>query len=164
MADSIGTTILKAMETRLKLATVTIDGEAFTPPTGLVVERERVGVIQPKHVANGPLVVIHRTGQEPTVRNHHKSRMLLRVMDVAIVISASADSMKNSEALDPPANWVVQALQSEPTLNGLAHWISEEGEEDLYTIFEDSAAIIAAREMKLQIHFHTRTENPEVRE
>ena len=163
MADSIALAIMKAAETRLGVANVQIDGQTYTPPSNLTVERERVGVIQPKHVRDGPLVVIHRAGQSPSQRDHHKSPMLRRVLKLKISIAANAGDVKNSEALDPPGNWVVQALQSEPTLGGIAHWISEEGEEDYYTMFEDSSEIVVMREMDIHIAFHTRTENPETR-
>lgn len=163
MADSIALKIQKAVETRLKLASVTIGGEVFNPPANLTVERERIGLIQPKHVQDGPLIVIHMGGQNPTARDHYKSPMLRRVLKLTAVIAASADAAKNSDALDPATNWVIQALQSEPTLGNLAHWISEEGQDDYYTFYDDSSLVVAQRELALNISFHTRTDNPEAR-
>lgn len=163
MADSVALTLMKAVESRLGLASVDINGVTFAPPSGLTVERERVGIIQPKHVAGGPMVVVHRQGQKPSYREHHKHSLLKRVLQLRVIIAVNADEAKNSEALDHAGNWVVQALQSEPTLGGIAHWISEEGEEDYYTMFEDSAAIVAMREMTIEIPFHTHTANPESR-
>lgn len=163
MADSIALQILKAIEARLQVASVTIDGQTFTPPAGLTVDRERIGPVMPKHVANGPIIIPHMGGQEPTERDSYKSPLLKRTLMVLVTIAADANDVPNSDAVDPATNWLVQSLQSEPTLGGIAHWINEEGQEDFYSSFEDSASIVAIREMTLMVRFHTRTDNPEVR-
>lgn len=163
MADSIALQIQKAVVTRLEKASVVIDGVTFTPPSGMTVQRERVGPIRPNHVSMGTLVVIHMAGQKPTVRKHYQATALVRVLQLTIAIAADANDALNSDALDPTTNWVIQALQSEPTLGGIAHWISEEGQEDFYTMFDDSADIVAMRELSIEIHFHTRTDNPAAR-
>jgi len=163
MADSVALQIQKAVVTRLEEASVSIDGDTFTPPSNLTVQRERIGPIMPKHVQEGPLVVVHMGGQKPTERSHYKSTALKRVLNLTIAIAANADELLSSDAVDEGTNWVIQALQSEPTLGGLAHWISEEGQEDFVTMYDDSSAVVSMREIAIQIHFHTRTDNPEVR-
>jgi hypothetical protein len=163
MADSISLQILKAMETRLKKASVLINGLPKTPPTGLVVQRERILAIMPKHVEDGPLIVINEAGEKPTVRDHHKSPKTDRVLQASITIAADAELVPNSDALDPASNWITHALQSEPTLGYLAHWIMEEGREDFSTVYDESSKIVAIRELKLEIGFHTRTDDPTAR-
>jgi len=160
---SIAVQILQAMLTRLEVASVQIDGVTFTPPANLTVDRERIGKITPRQVYDGPLIVLHMGGQKETYREHYKSKMLTRTMQVLVTIAAGANDVPNSEAVDPSTNWLIQSLQSEPTLGGIAHWISEEGQEDFYTSFEESSEVVAVREIVLEIHFHTRTENPESR-
>lgn len=160
---SIALQILQAVKARLEVASVQIDGVTFSPPAGLTVERERIGKLTPRQVYNGPLIVLHMGGQKETSREHHKSKMLVRTMQVLVTIAADANNVPNSEAVDAPTNWLIQALQSEPTLGGIAHWISEEGQEDYYTTFEESSEVVALREMVLEVRFHTRTENPEAR-
>jgi hypothetical protein len=163
MADSIALQIQKAVVDRLEVASVEIDGATKTPPSNLSVQRERVGPIMPKHVRSGPLVIVHMGGQQPTERSHYKSPALKRVLNLTISVAANADETLSSDAVDPATSWVIQALQSEPTLDGLCHWISEEGQEDFYTMYDDSAEVVSMRELKIQIHFHTRTDNPEAR-
>lgn len=160
---SIAVQILQRMQDRLRLNAVTIDGETFGPPADLTVQRERLGKITPRQVMEGPLIILHMGGQKPTERDHHKSKMLTRTLEVLVTIAADANETKNSEAVDPATNWLVQALQSDPTLGGIAHWISEEGQEDFYTSFEEAGEVVALREMMLEVAFHTRTENPERR-
>lgn len=160
---SIALQVLQAIAARLKVASVTIDGETFTPPDGLTVQRERLGKITPRQVMNGPLIIVHMAGQKPTERKHHESPMLKRTLEVLVTIAADANETLNSEAVDPPSNWLTQSLQSEPTLGGIAHWISEEGQEDFYTSFEEAEEVVALREIMLEIPFHTRTDNPERR-
>lgn len=163
MADSVALQILQAIQTRLDSASVVVGGVTHTPPAALKVERERLGPINPATVKSGPIIVLHMGGQLPTERDHHKSPMLVRTMEVLTTIAANANDVLNSEALDPATNWLVLALQSEPTLGGVAHWISEEGQEDYYTQWEESADVIAIRELKLSVRFHTRTDNPTTR-
>lgn len=163
MADSVALDIQQAIEARLKLVSVSLNGVVHTKPTGLVVERERIGPIMPKNVKDGPLLVIHMGGQQPTTRKHYASPMLNRVLHILITIAADANTLKNSEALDPATNWLVVALQSEPTMGGIAHWISEEGQDDFYSFFDESADVVAIREIKLHVAFHTRTDNPTAR-
>lgn len=160
---SIALQVLQAMKTRLELASVVIEGVTFNPPANLTVDQERIGKITPRQVYDGPLIVVHMGGQQATSREHHKSKMLVRTLEVLVTITANANDVPNSEALDAPTNWLIQSLQSEPTLGGIAHWVSEEGQEDFYTTFEESEEIIAVREIILHVRFHTRTEDPESR-
>ena len=163
MADSVHLQILKAVLTRLQASSVTIDGETFTPPAGLQVERERIGDVTPRVVESGPLVVVHMGEQQPTTRPNYKAPAVVRTMELNVTVAALANDVFNSEAVDPATNWIVQSLQSEPTLGLLTHWISEEGSEDFYTMFEESQDVLAYRQMKLHFRFHTRTDNPERR-
>jgi len=160
---SIALQILAAVKARLEASSVFVNGVEVFPPANLTVDRERIGKITPRQVYQGPLIVVHMGGQKETQRDHYKSPMLNRTMQVLVTITANANDVPNSEAVDPPYVWLVQALQSEPTLGGLAHWISEEGQEDFYTSFDESSEVIAVREMILDVAFHTRTDNPEVR-
>ena len=167
--SSVALHILDAVEARLKLAsvpsTVLFEEEyvPFTPPGGLTVGREIIGLVTERHVVNGPIISVAKGGELPTTRNHHKSPLTIHTMEVLITVAAKAESSTPSTALDPASSWVIHALQSEPTLGGIAHYITEEGSEDEYTTYQDSTFVLAARQMKLHIVFHTRTDDPNAR-
>lgn len=169
--SSVALQILDAIETRLKVASVQstvfdrIEGEyeTFTPPTGLTVGREIIGLVTERHVVGGPIISVAKGGELPSSRKHHKDPLTVRTMEVLITVAAKAEDVTPSNALDAPSNWVIQALQSEPTLDGIAHYISEEGSEDEYTTYQESTFVLAARQMRLHVTFHSRTDNPEVR-
>jgi hypothetical protein len=163
MSDSEALTILKAIDTRLAVASVVIDGVVHTKPVGLTVDRDQIAPVKPAQVKGGPFINIVKGGQLPTQRKHYKDMMLIRTMEVVVSVYALATGTRNSEALDPATNWVIKALQSEPTLGGHTHWVSEEGEDDFFSLFDDSMEVVAMREMKLHFEFHTRTDNPEAR-
>lgn len=163
MADSIGLQVLKAMEARLKVASVQIDGQTFTPPTGLVVQRERVALVTAVAVKDGPLILIDSNGERPTVRKHYKSKMLIRTMEALVTVLVDASALPTSDALDPATNWLISAFQSDPTLGGIAHWMNEEGRDDNTSTFDNSAVVVGVREMKWHIEFHSRTEIPTAR-
>ena len=163
MADSVALQIAKAVETRLGVASVALPSGTKTPPSGLTIERERISSIMPEDVSLGPLIVIAIGAETRVERVNHKSPLTSRTLELLIAIYANATSQGGADAVDPAYNWLIHALQSEPTLGGLAHWVSEEGHESAYTAFQDSADVIAGREVKVHIDFHTRTDDPEVR-
>lgn len=163
MADSVGLQISKAVEVRLGVASVVLPSGVKTPPAGLVVVRERISTVMPEDVVDGPLINMS-IGAEPRInRDHYKSQMTVRMLELLIGIYADATVIPAADAVDPAYNWLIHSLQSEPTLGGLAHWVSEEASDSAYTTFRDSKAVIGAREVKLQLEYHTRTDDPEVR-
>lgn len=160
---SIALQISQAVEARLRVASVVLPSGTKTPPLGLTVEREKISVVHHAEVKNGPLISVS-IGAEPQIsRDHHKSPMTKRVLELLVGIYADANDMPGAEATDPAYLWMVHALQSEPTLGGLAHFISEEESEMAYTMSTESRDIVAGREVKVHIHFHTRTDDPGVR-
>lgn len=160
---SLGVQIGEAVEERLKVGSVTLPSGVFTPPPGLVVERNRVGVVYPGDVRAGPLIVV-MTGGEPKIeRAHWKSPVTVRTMTLLVGVFAMAQAQDSDDATDEPYLWMIRALQSDPSLGGLCNWIAEDSFETSYSIYQDSAEIVAARECKIQISFHTRTDDPAVR-
>lgn len=163
MADSVGVQIAKAVEARIKLSSVTLPSGAKTPPAGLTIFRERVSVIMPEDVKAGPLINISIGSEVEVNRETHKSPMTVRTLELLVGVYASANVLAGADATDPAYNWLIQALQSEPTMGGLSHWVSEEGYEAAYTAWEGSKDVVAAREVKVRLQFHSRTDDPEVR-
>ncbi len=162
--SSIALQILDAIETRLGKASVQgWDGTVFTAPANLTVAREIIGLVTERHVALGPVISVAKGGELPTTRKHHSHTMTIHILEALVTVAAKAEDENPSVALDEPSSWVVQALQSDPTLGGIAHYISEEGSEDEYTTYQESTFVLAARQMKLHIVFHTRTDNPDAR-
>lgn len=160
---SVELQILEAMEARLKVASVTLPGGVKTPPAGLTVVREKLGTIYPADVKDGPMMNISAGGQTNITRDHWKSPVTQRIAEVLVGIYALADTAKGATVTDPAYLWLIHSLQSEPRLGGLCNYISEENIDVAYTMFQDSTEIVAAREVKLWIYFHTRTDDPEVR-
>lgn len=163
MADSQGLLIEKAVETRLNAANVMLPSGQKDPPAGLTVEREKVGTVHPSDVADGPLISVSIGAEVKINRNGIKSPMTVRTLELLIGIYADATTVPGADALDPAYVWVVHALQSDPTLGVGAHWVSEEKSESSYTVYSDSAKVIAGRELTVHIEFHTRTDDPTVR-
>ena len=161
--SSIALDLLDAIETRLGAASVVVNKDTKTPPANLTIYRELIGQVTPAKVKLGPIISISRGGELSTSRDHYKSPMLQRMMEVLITVAVLANDDHPSVALDPACVWVIHALQSEPTMGGINHWISEESAEDFYTTFADSEDVVAAREHKLHFAFHTRTDDPEAR-
>ncbi len=160
---SIGLQISQAVETRLGLANVTLPSGVKTPPTGLTVVREQIAVVTPDQVRDGPLINMSIAGEVQVNRVNWKAPKTDRLMELLIYVYANANVVKAAEAIDPAYNWMVHALQSEPTMGGICHWIAEDGFESAYTSFPESEDVVAAREVKLHFDFHTRTDDPEVR-
>ena len=162
--SSIALQILDKMETQLKKASLPgWDGEVFTRPLNLTVGREIAGLITERMLTQGPVISLRKGGELPTKRTHHQSPMNIHVLEAEITVAVLAESTSASAALDAPSSWVVQALQSDPTLGGFAHYISEEGSDDDHTPYQESEKILAARHMKFHVRFHTRTDNPDAR-
>jgi hypothetical protein len=160
---SVGVQIAQAVEARLNVASVEIASGTKTKPAGLTVERERLTDVRPADVQAGALIIVSIGAEVAVSRVHWQSPKTDRILELLVGVYALASATKGAEATDPAYNWLVQALQSEPRLGGLAHWISEEGYEAAYTRFQDSHEIVCAREVKIHVSFHTRTDNPEVR-
>lgn len=164
--DTLSLQIAKAVETLLGSASVTIyDGSTLTKPTGLVVQRERVTQVTPDDVEDGPLVLVS-IAAEPAidpVGNNNRGVAVKRRLEILIDIFADATDTPPSDAVDPAYVWVVMALQSDPRLGGLAHWIQERAYESQYTSFADSARVMSARAVRFYIEHHTRRDDPRVR-
>ncbi len=160
---SIELQIGAAIEARLNVASVTLPGGVKTPPAGLTVVREKLGTIYPTDVKDGPLINVSAIGQPQITRDHWKSPVTKRIGEVLLGIYALAEADKGAVVTDPAYLWAIHALQSEPTLGGICNYISEEAIDVEYTMFGDSSDIVAAREVKLWVYFHTRTDDPEVR-
>jgi hypothetical protein len=160
---SLGLQIAQAVEARLQLASVSLPGGVKTPPAGLSVERERVSMVTRREVDDGPHIVVSIAAEPKIDRDHWKSPHTVRHLELLIGVYVLANDIKGADALDAPYLWVVHALQSDPTFGGLANWVSEEASENAYTKFPESGDLIAGRELKLWINFHTRTDDPEVR-
>ena len=160
---SLDVQIVQALEARLNAASVTLPSGVKTPPAGLTVFREKLGTIYPDNVKAGPVINISAAGQPKIERDHWKSPVTKRVMEVLCGIYALAEDQRGQEVTDPAYLWLIHALQSEPTLGGLCNYMSEEGVDVAYTMFQDSAEIVAGREVQLWIYFHSRTDDPEVR-
>lgn len=160
---SVALQIAQAIEARLNEPSVELPGGTKTPPEGLRVERERIATVTPSDVADGPLVSIAISAQVKVDRKNHRAPLTTRTEEYLVYVYAGATDEKAADAVDPAYNWVVHALQSEPTLGGLAHWVSEEGYDQAYTSFPESAEVVAAREVKIHVAHHTRTDDPEVR-
>lgn len=164
MADSQGLLIEKAVETRLNLASVMLPSGQKTKPAGLVVERERISQVMPEEVADGVILLTVAIGAEVQVnRNGVKSPMTTRTLELLIGIFVDATVEKAADTIDPGYNWIIHALQSDPSLGVGAHFVSEEGHDSEYTAFADADAVVAGRELKIHIGFHTRTDDPTVR-
>lgn len=155
--------IAQAIETRLGVASVQINGVTKTPPTGLTVLGEMTITPTVKMVQHGPLINVTFPQEVQTSRDHWKHPSTVRIGEVILQIWAHSDDIRPSLAVDPAYLWAIYALQSDPTLGGLNNFISEEGSEGGVTAFTDSDTLIAVREVKIQYHFHTMTIDPETR-
>lgn len=160
---SLDVQIAVAMEARLKLASVTLPSGVKTPPAGLTVVREKLNTIYPGDVRSGPMLVISGSGQPSISRKQWSSPVTQRVIEYLVSVHALAEDEKGLESTDDAYLWLIWALQSDQSLGGLANYISEEGVDIAYTAFQDSSEIIAAREVKIWVYTHSRTDDPEVR-
>lgn len=161
--SSVLTQIAQAVEDRLKVASVQINGATKTPPAGLTVNGEMTITPTAMMVEHGPLINVSFPQEVSTSRNHFKSPNTVRVGEVILQIWANSDTQRPSLAVDPAYLWAIHALQSDPTLGGINDFIAEEGSEGGVTSFIDSDTLIAVREVKIQFHFHTMTIDPETR-
>jgi hypothetical protein len=123
MGDSRRLQILDAAETRLNVASVTVNAVARTKPAGLNVHRFRLRPLQAESL---PAMVIYmQTDPDPERR---ATGTLDRTMRVAVESLVKVTSgTPPDDAVDPLINWAVLALLSEETLGGLARQITERG-------------------------------------
>jgi hypothetical protein len=161
--SSVLIVIAQAIETRLKKTSVQLDGVTKTPPIGLTVLGEMTITPTARMVEHGPLINVSFPQEVKTSRDHWKSPHSVRVGEVILQIWANSDATRPSLAVDPAYLWTIHALQSDPTLGGINNFIAEEGSEGGVTAFTDSETLIAVREVKIQYHFHTKTNDPETR-
>ena len=109
------------------------------------------------------MLVISGSGQPSISRKQWSSPVTQRVIEYLVSVHALAEDEKGLESTDDAYLWLIWALQSDQSLGGLANYISEEGVDIAYTAFQDSSEIIAAREVKIWVYTHSRTDDPEVR-
>lgn len=113
MADSIREVALKAIETALKVTSVTWHSEATTKPTGLNVHR---------HLTRGadqsdlPDITVYYMGESNDEQATDESTRSVRV-GVRCRVKAGA-GVTGDEALDPILTWAEIALLNEYTLGG----------------------------------------------
>ena len=163
MAFSIAVQIAIAVEARLGDPSAILPSGVKTPPAGLTVVRGRVSDIRPEDVAGGPLINLSIGAELDINRDGIKNPMTVRTLELLVGIYANANTVLTDEAVDPAYNWLIHALQSEPSLGGLAHWVSEESSESTHTMWFENSEVVAAKEVKLHLEFHTRTDDPQVR-
>lgn len=164
---SVGVQILEAIELRVQQASVTLPAlvgvRTVTPPEGLTVERDMIRPVMVRDVLDGPHIALAIRGQTDVRRDKWDSPMTIRTLEVVADVFALANEVRGAEATDPAYVWMIQSLQSESTLGGICHYISEEEHEDAHTAVEESADLIATKSVRINFVFHTRTDDPELR-
>lgn len=165
---SVEVQILQAAEARLNAASVALPSKkgtrTVTPPPGLSVERSMFRPVTYMDVRNGPHIAVSVRGQPEISRDSWFDPKTIRMTEIIADVFALANEVKGAEATDPAYLWLIQALQSEPTLGGICHWISEEGTEDEMTEVAESAELIAVKAVKIHFRYHTRTDDPSLRD
>lgn len=163
MADSQILRILKAIEARLKLETVTVDGEVFPRPPGLTVLRGRITPLElpdPEAEIEGdvPATLIAAEEEESERAPHRTGSIMKRVAKVSLMHVAQGEPAE--DVVDPLRTWGTVALMSDERLGGLVNGIEEVGatyDREFYHV------PIASVQVDYLVEFHTRARNPEKR-
>lgn len=156
MADSKRLDLMQAVETALGVASVTMNSEATTKPSGLKVYREPVRQV---NEADAPLALIVYGGEDLDDALTAATDESERAVSVDVTVAARAtDTQRADEALDPLMVWVEIAVMSDPTLGGAAAYTRLRRVERLR--YREEASLFAAATLTFESILLTKLGDP----
>lgn len=117
MADSRRELVLKAVQTALEQASVTVNAVALTKPAGLTVKRHPETPIEHRDL---PQIDLWVAREAVTYDITGVSTRVLTVRVRSTVTWSSSAEGSGDEALDPLLTWAEVALMADETLGGVA--------------------------------------------
>lgn len=129
-----------------------------TRPAGLTVSRSRTVAFAASQLPAMALYPVAEEVQSTPPRSLDNKRLAKRGFRFCVETRVDAGSDTPDQAIDPYLSWAVQALCANPTVNDLAHDVTELG--TTWDSEEDDAVYSAAKQF-FQVEFVTSGRDPD---